>query len=120
MFLTVNGKEIIFSTFFWLSSSLKYPHCWCINLQWGMFNINTGTSASSIGNLYEGFEWIKYNINFKPDPIVTSFVTHDVAFTAGEKSHVSQIQSNQFEVCASCYKANATISCGYIAIGKMP
>ena len=36
MFLTVNGKEIIFSTFFWLSSSLKYPHCWCINLQWGL------------------------------------------------------------------------------------
>ena len=91
-----------------------------VNRQWGMFNINTGTSASSIGNLYEGFEWIKYNINFKPEPIVTSFVTHDVASTAGEKSHVSQIQSNQFEVCASCYKANATISCGYIAIGKMP
>ena len=38
MFLTVNGKEIIFSTFFWLSSSLKYPHCRYINLQWGIFN----------------------------------------------------------------------------------
>ena len=69
-------------------------------IQWGMFNINTGTNASSIGNLYEGFEWIKYNIS--------------------EKSHVSQIQSNQFEACASCYKANSSLSCGYIAIGKMP
>ena len=35
MFLTVNGKEIIFSTFFWLSSSLKYPHCRLIYRQWG-------------------------------------------------------------------------------------
>ena len=91
-----------------------------VNKQWGMFNINTGTNASSIGNLYEGFEWIKYNISFKPDPIVTSFITHDVDGTDGEKSHVSQIQSNQFEACASCYKANVAISCGYIAIGKMP
>ena len=103
-----------------LSISLANPHCISSIEQWGMFNINTGTNASSIGNLYEGFEWIKYNISFKPDPIVTSFITHDVDGTAGEKSHVSQIQSNQFEACTSCYKANVAISCGYIAIGKMP
>ena len=40
MFLTVNGKEIIFSTSFWLSSSLKYPHCRLIHQQWGLVPIN--------------------------------------------------------------------------------
>ena len=48
MFLTVNGKEIIFSTFFWLSSSLKYPHCRLIHQQWGTILFDGSTTEKNI------------------------------------------------------------------------
>lgn len=88
--------------------------------QWGIYTINTGTSASSTSNLYEGFDWIPYNISFKPDPTAVVAVIQDVYASSGEKTHISQLQSNQFEACVSCYKSNAQIKCAYLAVGRTP
>ena len=115
MFLTVNGKEIIFSTFFWLSSSLKYPHCWCINLQWGRQAINT--TALKTVELQ-----ISFNISFKERPPYVGISLTDSGLNGNERPIgfiKDPVSLNEFTLCNRSEIDSGANSYFWIALGKI-